>query len=80
MEPYILIITLIGIAAFGMALMPSISKKTGISYAIIYMLVGILIYTLFPEKLPDPNPLLNKTLTLRLTEITVIISIMGTGY
>lgn len=79
MDSYILIITLIGFAAFGMAWMPTISKLTGISYAIIYMLAGVILYALFPGRLPNPDPLLNGELTLRLTEITVLVSLMGTG-
>jgi NhaP-type Na+/H+ or K+/H+ antiporter len=79
MEKYALIITLIGIAAFSMAWMPSLSKLTGISYAIIYVLTGVLIYVFHPSLLPDPNPEINETLTLHLTEMVVIISLMGTG-
>lgn len=79
MENYSLLITLIGIAAFSMAWMPGISKITGISYSIIYVGVGALLYSLYPSLLPDPNPEQSENLTLHLTEIVVIISLMGTG-
>ena len=79
MENYILLITLIGLAALGMAWMPAITKFTGVSYAIIYVLAGALVYTLFPGKLPVPNPEEHESLTLRLSEMVVIISLMGTG-
>jgi NhaP-type Na+/H+ or K+/H+ antiporter len=79
MNSYLLVITLIGIAAIAMAWMPAISKRTGISYAIIYILAGILVYLIFPDVLPNPHPSLNKELTVRLSELVVIISIMGTG-
>src|SRR4028119_1919129 len=79
MNSYLLVITLIGIAAISMAWMPAISKRTGISYAIIYILAGVLLYLIFPDILPNPHPSLNKELTVHLSELVVIISIMGTG-
>ena len=79
MDKYLLLLTFIGLAAFGMAWMPAISKKTGISYSVIYVLVGILVYSLLPGTFPLPNPQAEGDLTLRFTEIVVIISLMGTG-
>ncbi len=79
MDKYILLLTLCGLAAFAMAWMPSFTKHTGISYSVIYVIVGVLLYTLFPESLPVPMPQLNEGLTLHLTELVVIISLMGTG-
>ena len=63
----------------GMAWMPAVSKKTGVSYAIIYVAAGAILYALLGTYLPDPIPQHNETLTLHLTEIVVIISLMGTG-
>lgn len=79
MDHYILIITLIGLAAFGMVWMPAFTKRTGISYSTIYTLAGIIIYSLFPGSLPDPDPDSKGDLILRLSEMAVIISLMGTG-
>jgi NhaP-type Na+/H+ or K+/H+ antiporter len=79
MHNYTLLITLIGLAGFAMAWMPAISKKTGISYSIVYVLAGVLIYTFFPGVLPDPDPIKNGVLTMHFTEIVVLVSIMGTG-
>ena len=79
MNQYLLILILIGIATFGSMWMPKISKKTGISYSIFYMLAGVLLYLIIPEYLPDPLPQNNKNLTLHLTELIVIISLMGAG-
>lgn len=73
-----LIILLIGIAAFGMAWMPAVSKRTGISYSIFYVLAGVLLYRFFPGSIPSPIPEKSDFL-LHFTEITVIISLMGTG-
>lgn len=61
-----------------MAWMPSLTEKTKVSYAIIYVLIGVLIYKVIPS-LPAPDPLLHRELTLRLSELVVIVSIMGTG-
>jgi NhaP-type Na+/H+ or K+/H+ antiporter len=79
MDQYILLLTIIGLAAFSMAWMPAITKKTGISYAIIYVLAGVVLYLLFPGFLPVPLPASNNDITIRLTEMVVIISLMGTG-
>jgi NhaP-type Na+/H+ or K+/H+ antiporter len=79
MDKYLLLITLIGLAAFGMAWMPSVTKRSGISYSIIYVTAGVLIYTLFPGVFPEPDPVAHNNATLRLSEMVVIISLMGTG-
>jgi len=79
MDKYILFLTIVGLAAFAMAWMPGITKHTGISYAIIYVLAGVLLYTFLPGILPIPLPSLHENLTVRLTEMVVLISLMGTG-
>jgi len=76
---YILIITIIGLAALGMAWMPSISKRTNISYSIIYVILGIVIYWAFGAVLPLPDPISENDFTIRLTELVVIVSLMGSG-
>ena len=78
MDPYVLYITFIGAAALGMAWMPSITRYTHISYSVIYLVIGMALYTLLPlQPLPLPNE--HKGLTLHLTELVVIVSLMGTG-
>lgn len=79
MDEYFLLLSLIGFAAFGMAWMPAISRITGISYSIIYLFAGILIYLVFPDFLPKPDVISNARLTTRLTELVVIVALMGTG-
>ncbi|HSB93374.1 MAG TPA: cation:proton antiporter, partial [Flavitalea sp.] len=78
MDGYFLILTIIGAAALGMAWMPAITEKIQISYSVIYVLFGILIFSLVPG-MPASNPVLNNSVSLHLTEIVVIISLMGTG-
>lgn len=76
---YILIITVIGLAALGMAWLPSISEKIRVSYSIIYVLLGVILYSVAPGKLPLPLPIYKNDLTLHITELVVIVSLMGTG-
>jgi NhaP-type Na+/H+ or K+/H+ antiporter len=78
MEGYFLILAIIGFAALGMAWMPAITEKIQISYAVIYVLLGIALFSFIPG-MPSSNPVLNNTITVHLTEIVVIISLMGTG-
>ncbi|MEI6950079.1 cation:proton antiporter [Paraflavisolibacter sp. H34] len=79
MSTYIIILVIIGLAALGMAWMPSISRKIKISYSVIYVILGILLYLAFGRLLPLPDPLSKNTMTLHLTELVVIVSLMGSG-
>lgn len=76
---YVLILTFAGIAVFLMVWMPKLSQYTGISYSVFYVLFGYIIYLLFPQHLPNPIPADNLDFTLHLSELIVIISLMGTG-
>ena len=78
LDSYLVLITLIGIAALGMAWMPHFTKRTNISYAIVYVAAGAMLY-LLTDALPFPDPLSKRESVLRLTELVVIISLMGTG-
>lgn len=62
-----------------MAWMPTISRKTRISYSILYVLFGMLLYISLGNLLPLPNPMFKSDFTVRLTELVVIISLMGSG-
>ncbi len=78
MDSYIITITIIGIATLGMAWMPSFTKLTGISDSVIYVLLGIIAYECL-DILPPPNPMIYDTYTIHLTELVVVVSLMGTG-
>ena len=78
MNTYFLSITVIGMAALGMTWIPTLTKKIHISYSIIYLLFGVVMYLLVDE-LPWPNPFQMQTTTVHLTELIVIIALMGTG-
>ncbi len=78
MHGYFFSLMVIGIAALGMAWMPAITRLTKISYSLIYVLAGMLVFSL-TGTLPFPDPFDHKEFTLHLTELVVIISLMGTG-
>ncbi len=78
MDRYIVSITIIGIAALGMAWIPSLTRKINISYSIVFLLFGIIAYSLLNE-LPWPNPIWQEDYTVHLTELVVIIALMGSG-
>jgi len=79
MDEYYLLLTVIGTAVFAMSWMPAFTEFTGISYSIIYVVLGFLLYTFIPDALPVPLPQKHEVLTLHLSELVVIISLMGTG-
>ena len=79
MSGYILAVTIIGIAALGMAWFPSISKNLRISYSVFYVLFGMVLYSIFLNHLPPATPFIYPQITLHLTELVVIISLMGSG-
>ncbi len=70
--------TVIGVAALAMTWIPTILEKTFISYPVVFLLLGVLLY-LLPLGLPTPDPLWREDHVVRLTELSVIISLMGTG-
>jgi len=79
MDPYTLELALLGLATLGMVWIPALTKDRGISYAIVYVLFGVLLYTIVPDHLPPPDPSAHGTLTMHFAETVVIISLMGTG-
>ena len=79
MNSFVIAIFIVGVVTFSMAWMPFVSKKLGVSYSVFYMCAGILLYWLFPDDLPSPIPQENETAVLHLTELIVIISLMGAG-
>lgn len=78
MDTYLFILMIIGIASLGMAWMPQITKKIKISYSILYVLLGVILY-IFSDHLPLPDPIRKQQYTVHLTELVVIISLMGSG-
>ena len=79
LDSYILILIVIGLAALGMAWMPAFTKATKISYSILYVAAGALLFVTVGNFLPLPDPISKNTVTVRLTEMIVLVSLMGSG-
>ncbi|WP_165933446.1 cation:proton antiporter [Arundinibacter roseus] len=78
MDTYLLVMMMIGLASLGMAWMPQISKKIKVSYSILYVAFGAVLY-IFGDNMPLPDPIRKQEYTVHLTELVVIISLMGSG-
>ena len=78
MQDHLLIMAGLGAATLIMAWLPSVSKKIKLSYPILLLLVGVLLYYL---KIPLlwPDPFWPDQWLLYISEAIVIISLMGTG-
>lgn len=75
---YPLVLCFVGVAILGVAWLPSLVKKYPLSYPILFVGLGVLLYAL-PLPLPHPMPLSWPQLSTRLTELTVIVALTGTG-
>ncbi len=78
MESYILILLILGLISLLMAWLSIELKNQIISFPMIMVALGVLLYTL-PLDLPDPDPVARNSFILHLAELSVIISLMGTG-
>lgn len=79
MEHYLPLLLMTGLAGMGMTFVPKLAKLTGISYSLFYLVLGVVIFSAFGSHLPEPSPLKYEVLTVHLSELIVIISLMGTG-
>lgn len=75
---YFLILVIIGVAALGMAWMPALANKVRISYSILYVALGMLVYSVV-DSLPVPDPFLYPEAAVHFTEFVVIVALMGSG-
>jgi sodium/hydrogen antiporter len=78
MDQYFVVLVVLGSAMLGMAWIPTLTKKLKVSYSILYLFLGIGLYSL-SDVLPLPNPMVHENTALRITELIVIVSLMGTG-
>jgi len=67
-----------GFAVLAAAVLPKLLRHTPLSMPMVFLGSGMLAFTLLPE-LPDPDPILHADFTTHLTEVCVIISLMGAG-
>jgi sodium/hydrogen antiporter len=68
----------VGLATLAAALLPRLLGRAPISMPMVFLAAGVLAYTVLPG-LPDPDPLAHPAATLHLTEVCVLVSLMGAG-
>jgi NhaP-type Na+/H+ or K+/H+ antiporter len=77
-DPYKLVLLVAGAALLGAAWLPHLLKRRALSFPIVYVGLGALLYsTGLP--LPDPQPTANSAAIERLTELTVLVALLGAG-
>jgi NhaP-type Na+/H+ or K+/H+ antiporter len=67
-----------GLATLAAALLPRLLGRAPISMPMVFLAVGAVAFVVI-EPLPDPDPLRYGDITVRLTELCVIVSLMGAG-
>lgn len=67
-----------GIATLVAALLPRLLGRVPVSMPMVFVGAGIAAFALFPN-LPDPDPVTHSSFALHLTELCVIVSLMGAG-
>lgn len=72
------VFTAAGIAVFIAAVLPKLLRNAPLSMPMVFLGAGMLAFTLMPA-LPDPDPLQHGEFVTALTEVCVIVSLMGAG-
>lgn len=78
LDQYDLVLAVLGVALLGAAAMPRLLAERPLSIPIVYLALGWALFAL-PLGLPDPDPITHGHAAERLTEVTVIVSLMGVG-
>lgn len=78
MSLYNLILVVLGVAILAVAWLPSLLRKYPLSYPILFVGLGALVFSL-PLKLPNPDPVKYSTFVMHLSEICVTVALTGTG-
>ncbi|WP_049574451.1 cation:proton antiporter [Nonomuraea sp. SBT364] len=73
-----LLLAIGGAAALLAALLPGVLAKRAISLPLTYLAGGVLLF-LLPLGLPEPDPVAHRLALEHITEICVVISLMGAG-
>jgi NhaP-type Na+/H+ or K+/H+ antiporter len=72
------IFALIGVGALLAGILPRLLERRPLSMPIAFLALGLLVFGL-PLGLPDADPLAHPSLTEHLTEVGVIVALMGAG-
>lgn len=67
-----------GLATLAAALLPKLLGRVPVSMPMVFLGAGMLAFVLFPA-LPDPDPVAGSDVALHLTEVCVLVSLMGAG-
>lgn len=78
MDPYKLMLALIGLALIGATWLPHLLKRHPLTFPIVFVTLGVVLYG-SPLQLPDPDPFEYTVLTERLTELVVLVALVGAG-
>ena len=78
MDIYILTLLVIGLACIGAAWLPHLLQQKPLTFPMIYVGFGVVLFSAVPG-IEAPNPLGYGHVTERLTELVVIVALMGAG-
>ncbi|HEY9096457.1 MAG TPA: sodium:proton antiporter, partial [Hydrogenophaga sp.] len=78
MDAYEFALLLVGLALLGAAWVPHLVKRNPLTLPILYVALGALVYTL-PLPLVPANPVRFPLITERLTELAVLVALVGVG-
>jgi NhaP-type Na+/H+ or K+/H+ antiporter len=68
----------VGLATLAAALLPKALRHAPVSMPMVFLGSGIAVFALIPA-LPDPDPMQHPDVALHLTELCVIVALMGAG-
>jgi len=78
MDEYELALTLVGLALLGAAWVPHLVKRNPLTFPLLYVPLGALVYML-PLPLPPADPVRFPLIAERLTELVVLVALVGVG-
>lgn len=79
LSTYVVILLALGILTLLTAWLPMVLKEAPLSLPIACVVIGAAIFGLLPVPGPSPDPIEHRAVTERLTELVVIIALMGAG-
>ncbi len=78
MDEYEIALTVVGLALLGAAWVPHLVKRNPLTFPLLFVAGGAVLYML-PLPLPAANPVRYPLITERLTELAVLVSLVGVG-
>lgn len=80
LESYPLSLALIGLALLAAAWLPHLLKRNPLTFPMVFVGIGAVLYAVpLPLPLPAADPLRHARVTEHLTELTVIVALVGAG-